>query len=125
MRLKQGCEPWFNGEILESISNRDKAWVKFKKSKSDENYADFKRLRNKTQFAIKKAKTSFVKNQISENQSASKKVWKILKDLGMPTKSKGTSSNIRQKNNCDEICFDSDFVANKFHNFFLTLPVSL
>ena len=29
VRLKQDCEPWFSGEILDLLSRWDKAWDKF------------------------------------------------------------------------------------------------
>ena len=106
VRLKHGCEPWFSGEILKLISRRHKAWVKFRKSKSDESHSDYKLLRNLAQFSIKKAKKDFVINQIKENQNAPKTVWKILKNLGMPSKSKRSLSNIGLRNDSDEMCLN-------------------
>ena len=42
----------------------------------------YKRLRNKTDSLIKKAKKDFIKNKIKENKGCLKKLWKTLKNLG-------------------------------------------
>ena len=56
VRLKQRSGDWFNAEILQLISKRDKALVKFKKSKKTEDYSEYKRLRKLTQRTISKSK---------------------------------------------------------------------
>ena len=33
--MSQTCEPWFNGDILEMINNRDKAGIRFPQNKDD------------------------------------------------------------------------------------------
>ena len=55
VRLKQRGGDWFDDEILELISKRDKALVRFKKSKNPEDYSEYKRLRNMTQRTVTKA----------------------------------------------------------------------
>ena len=76
-------------------------------------------MRNLTQVNIKKAKRNYIKNEIAENQNAPKALWKTLKNIGMPSKAKGGSSNVGLKDEKDEVCFDSEFVANKFNIFFV------
>jgi hypothetical protein len=56
VRLKQRSELWFSGEILNLIRQRDKALIKFKKPKDNDDYLEFKRLRNLTQRNITRAK---------------------------------------------------------------------
>ena len=125
VRLKQDCEPWFSGEILELISRRDKAWIKFRKYNDEISFSDYKSIRNKCQNVIRKAKKDFVKNEISESQNSPKALWKTLKKLGMPSKGKGASTNIGLKNDSDEISFDSNFVVNKFNDFFCNVASNL
>ena len=74
-----------------------------------------------TDALIKKAKKDFVKIKIKENKSCPKKLWKTLKNLGIPTKVNEDSSNIGLKNEDDDVCFDSDFVANKFNRYFCNI----
>ena len=79
--------------------------------KTSDNFTEYKRLRNKTD-ALKKAKKDFVKNKITENKSCPKQLWKTLTKCGFPTKVNTASSNIGLTNEDDDVCFDSDFVAN-------------
>ena len=125
VRLKQNSEPWFSGEILDLISRRDKAWIKFRKNNSEENFKNYKQLRNLAQYSVKKAKKEFVKSEINENQNSPKKIWKILKNLGMPSKTKSGCSNIGLRKESDEICFDTKFVADRFNNFFCNIASKL
>ena len=118
VRLKQNCEPWFSGDILNLISNRDKAWVKFRKYGNEESYAVYKNLRNKTQLVIRKNKCEYLKNLISESKD-SKSLWKNLGQLGLPSKQKSGSANVGLKNDNNEINFEPDFVTTKFNDFFL------
>jgi len=126
VRIKQNTEHWFNGEILNLISKRDKAWYQFRKDNSSESFQTYKTLRNKTQITIKKAKKDFIRNEIAENQNAPKKLWRTLKGLGLPSsKGKGGSMNIGLKNDSEEIIFESEYVANKFNDFFCGIAKKL
>lgn len=125
VRLKQRTKLWFSGDIINLIRKRDKAQINFKKSLKNDDFLEFKKLRNQTQREINMAKRNFVKNQIEENQSYPKKLWKNLKDLGTPTKSKSGSATIGLKNDNGEIIFDDKFVANKFNHFFCNIAATL
>ena len=110
---------------IRSISVRDKAWKQYREKKTSDNFTEYKRLRNMTDALIKKAKKDFVKIKIKENKSCPKKLWKTLKNLGIPTKVNEASSNIGLKNEDDDVCFDSDFVANKFNRYFCNIAEKL
>jgi len=126
VRLKQRSQLWFSGEILNFIRKRDKALLKFKKSKNNDDYIEFKRLRNLTQRKITLLKRDFVKNQLEENQNYPKKLWQNLKQLGMPSKSKNGTINIGLKSDdTDEIIFENKIVATKFNNFFCNIAAKL
>ena len=60
-RIKQRTKPWMNPEILELITIREKAYLRFKRSKNESDYAEFKKLRNKAQYLVSKSKTNFLK----------------------------------------------------------------
>ena len=51
-----------------------------------------------------------MKNEIEENQS-SKKLWKTIKQIGQPSKSKSDSNNICLTGDDREEIFDSNIVA--------------
>ena len=52
VRLKQRTEQWFTGDILRSISVRDKAWKQYREQNTSDNFTEYKRLRNKTDALI-------------------------------------------------------------------------
>ena len=125
VRLKQRGGDWFNGEILHLISNRDKALAKFKKSKKPEDYTHFKELRNLTQRTITKAKQEYIRNEIAENKSSPKSMWKVIKNLGVSSKSKSATSVIGLKDEQGNVVFDSEIVANCFNTFFTNIASKL
>ena len=123
VRLKQCTEHWFNSEIVELISKRDIAYRKFITDRTSDSYKEYSKLRNVVQRQVKSAKCAFVKDEISENKSDIKKLWKTVKDLGMLGKNKSQNSNIGLKDG-EEINFDNEFVSNKFNAFFAILQVN-
>ena len=62
--------------------------------KSEENFIQFKSLRNRANNLIANAKKNFFKSSIENNQSDSKSLWKRLKQLGLPSKKGQPSCNI-------------------------------
>ena len=123
VRLKKKFNHWFSGDVLHCIRKRDRAWINFRKTRSNVMFQEYKKLRNKTQRLITKAKKEFVRNTIDENQGCIKKLWKTLKDLGATSKC-NSESRIGLKNG-DEIEFDGDFVSDKFNNFFCNIASEL
>ena len=125
VRLKYKSEDWFTGELVELIHERDKALMKFRKCKDNEMYNIYKNLRNKVQYEIRKAKKNYVKNVVKENQSCAKKLWKTIKNLGVPSKTK-SACNIGLKDEISgEIVFDNEVVASKFNMFFSNIASKL
>jgi len=126
VRLKQRNQLWFNGEVREMIRLRNQAHLKFRQTKNNDDYLEFKRIRNLTQRKIQSYKRNYVLNQLEENQSCSKKLWCNLKQLGMPTKSKSGRSSIGLKvDNSNDIVFDNKTVADKFNRFFCSIAAKL
>ena len=59
IRIKQRTEPWTNANILELITLRNNAFLRFKRSKNESDFAGFKKLRNKALYLVNNAKTFF------------------------------------------------------------------
>ena len=124
VRLRSNSEPWFDGNILNLISERDKLVDKIRKGGATEDVQKrYRKLRNKVQCEIKKAKQNYILNQIEEQKNDSKKLWKTLKGLGLPDK-KSEKAKITLKID-EEIVFDDKRLANRFNNFFCTIANSL
>ena len=61
IRLKGRTEPCINNDILDDIRRRDHFLYSFKKKKNKDpaSYSDYRRLRNKVQRGVRKAKANY------------------------------------------------------------------
>ena len=112
IRVKNQSNEWFDGELAEQISNRDKLFKKFKKSKLHIDELIYKEAKNTVQGLIKEKKKHFFSKKLEENIGGPKELWKNLRKLGLP-KTKTPSSNICLKEN-DGLSFCSLSIANNF-----------
>jgi hypothetical protein len=85
-RIKNDTNDWFDGEIAEKISTRDKLFTKFKKSRLGVDKQILNEARNSVQNLIRKKKREHYENQLKENVGKPKELWKSLKSLGLDSK---------------------------------------
>ena len=123
IRVKSQSNEWFDGELAEQISNRDKLFKKFQKSKLYIDELIYKEAKNTVQRLIKEKKKKIFSKKLEENIGEPKELWKNLKKLGVP-KPKTPSSNICLKEN-DGLSFCSLSIANNFKEFFSNLAQNL
>ncbi|VVC39001.1 Endonuclease/exonuclease/phosphatase,Zinc finger, CCHC-type, partial [Cinara cedri] len=114
-QTKKPRVPWWNNNIKEAISDKNKALIKFKKNKTPENFIELKRLRAKSRFLIKNSKkeswnefTSII--NVKTNPS---EVWRKIKSLKGLTR----NNDIFIKTNQNTIT-DQTEVADILGNFF-------
>ena len=122
-RVKGKSEDWFDGKIMERIKNCDKLLAKYKKSKLQVDHEIYREAKIKTSQVIMSKKVSYFKQKIVENTGNSKKIWKTLNSLGLPSK-KGSESNICLKKG-GEIHFDPKINAGIFKDFYSNLARDL
>ncbi|WP_221936029.1 hypothetical protein, partial [Klebsiella pneumoniae] len=96
-------------QIRQFQKQRDSAFTLARRTKSAQDWATYKRLRNFTQQQIRNAKVRFYYNSLSKHQST-KILWSKLKELGIG-KSKIDSP----------ISYDLDII----NDFFTNIPVDL
>ena len=85
--VKQNSQEWFDGEIANEIKNRDKLFIKFKKSKLHIDKDIYNAARYKVRKMIfNKKRLFFEKKKLSESISKPKDLWKALKSHGLPNK---------------------------------------
>lgn len=81
MRIKhENC--WFNSDIERAMLNRDLAYRTWKSSKLDSDKVNYKILRNRTNFLIRKAKSTHDRKKFNTNLP-SKQLWNNVKKLGL------------------------------------------
>ena len=81
-RIKQNSQEWFDGEVAEKISVRDKLFKKFKKPKLHIDKEIYKIARCEVQKLISYKKKSFFENKLNDSIGKPKELWKALKSLG-------------------------------------------
>ena len=97
-RIKNTSNEWFDREIAEKLSIRDKLFKKFKSSCLNIDWEIYKEARNDVQRTIKQKKKQYLEEKVSKNIAKPKELWQTIKSLGLPNK-KNTPTNICLKNN--------------------------
>ena len=115
VRVKQRTEEWMDSEILDLIHQKDKFLHCFKKSKKEEDYKSYCKLRNMVQREIKRAKSEYFKDKIEENKKNPKKLWQSIKEIGLKGKSGEAKLCLKVD---DEVCHDPQTIADSFVSFF-------
>lgn len=125
LRLKINSKPWFTDELLEVMRERDAACDAKNKNPSSNNVDSFNHLRNKTQNLIKKLKREYNENRINEAGHDCKKLWKTLKELGIPNSSKKQGHfSIKDPDSGKLLNNDKD-IANAFCKYFSSVAMAL
>ena len=114
IRVKGTVHNMFSDELITLMKERDRARLKAVTSKKEEDWAVFKRLRNKVNNTKTKEKKVYFKDQI-ENAKNSKEMWKKLKEL-VPNRSKKAAEVKTVKVNGKEER-DPKKITNLFNDF--------
>lgn len=88
-RIRKNSYPWIDSSILVLMHNRDQARKKALKSKSDEEFNIYRRLRNCVTSRLRKAKSEFFKRKLDDCHRDPKAFWKLMKKL-LPSKNRTT-----------------------------------
>ena len=88
-RIQARTNPWFNSELTGMLQLKNKAWVLARKSGNPSHWVAFRQLRNTFTAAVRKAKSDFYLEAISECHSNPAKFWKIVNSVN--DKRKATS----------------------------------
>ena len=122
-RIKNTRNEWFDWEIAEKLSIRDKLFKQFKSSRLKIDWEIYKEAWNEVQGTIKQKKKQYLVEKLSENIAKTKDFWQTLKSLGLPNK-KNFPSNICLKNKNGWL-FDSVSIAETFKSYYSSLAENL
>ena len=90
-RIKGRSCPWLNRHFKKAMNNRDYHLRKTRRTRAEVNWSMYKRLPNRVNCLIDKAKQSYNKNLLIENANDPKRFWKAIKSI-FPTKRGDRSS---------------------------------
>ena len=123
IRVKNNTSEWFDGEIADKIHTRERLCKRFKLTKLHADEEIYREARNIVQNLIRKKKKAYFKEKQKENTKNSKKLWKTLKQLGLPDKrSPSTNIWLEAKNG---LTFDQYTISKVFKKLFSNLANDL
>ena len=86
VRVKNNTSEWFDGEITDKIYTREKLYKRFKLKKLHVDEEIYREARYIIKNLIRKKKKAYFEEKLKENTQNPKKLWKTLKQLGLPDK---------------------------------------
>ena len=119
VRIKKTRGEWFDRELAEKLSLRDKLFKKLKSSCLNIDWEIYKKTKNDVQRLIKYKKKKYFEEKLAENIAKPKNIWQALKSLGLPNK-KTSQANICLEN-IDGLLFGSFSIAETFNSNSKTL----
>ena len=107
--------PWMTSDIKRDMRQRDYSLKKARRTTKDEDWLNYRVLRNRVTKKIKAAKNLYNKKLVEENTNDPKAFWKTIKKI-LPGEEKVKVSSISIDG---ENCTNKLKIANAFNKFFL------
>ena len=121
--IKDTSQNWFDAEIMEKISDMDKLFKTFKKSRLHVGKDNHKEARNEVQKLILTKKKAYFEGKLTENIGKPQELWNCLKSLGL--KFESSFSNINCLENDKSVNFDVKDIGKDFSAYFSNLAKNL
>ena len=86
IKQRKSKPPWYNSSVKDSIKTRNKFYVAWKNNPTVQNWNIFKKARNKSNAATKKAKCEFYRRHFGSSELTTKTLWKKLENMGVKKK---------------------------------------
>ena len=115
--------PWLNPAVKKLMNERDKLLRKCRKTKTDLDISQYKQKRNEVNIALRKAKSTYSKNLLSESSNNPNKFWKAIKSIYPSKANMGTS--LHSFDFQDGKTNEPKRVADGFCNFFASIVTTL
>ena len=122
-RIKRNSQEWFDSEISEKLIIRDKFFKKYQKTRLHIDEDIFKRARYSVQNLIAKKKKGFFENKLKECIGKPKNLWKVIKSLGLPSKSGRFIVGALTENQI--VKHDTNSILKTFKSFYSNLAGNL
>ena len=121
-RVKRKHQPdWFNKILEDELKKRDKLLQKAGETKSDIDWSNFKKTKNKVTNLLRKTKQLFFKNKVAENRNDPKKLWRLIRELD----GKNACKFNWQLIDGDKLVTEKQQIAEMFNSYFIEQPKSL
>ena len=116
-------EVWMTNEAIEAIKDKDRALRRAKRSGTEADWAEARRLRNQLGKDIRNLRADYLKNQQAENKDDPKKFWKCVSTI-LPGK-KGSHGSIWLKDKGSGSDIEREETAGYVNKFFTDIGPNL
>ena len=113
---------WISDDLIELMKNRDKALQQYKRTKSDEDKIEMRKMRNMVNVAVKAARNDYVKTQLDTHQKDPNKFWKNINEI-LPLKDDGQKFDNILDENKNRI--SQDKLPDAINTYFATIGKEL
>ena len=107
---------WLTFGLKRSIKHKNKLFIKYRRSPTDNKLKKYKRYKTALQKILKKEEREYYKKELTAHKDNLKKSWDIMKTV-INKKRKISTKFVNLKIN-DLICENKDEIAETFNNFF-------
>ena len=119
-RVKGKPCPWLTDGIKRKMNDRDRLLRKMRQTKCEIDTSAYKRKRNEVNIAIRKAKSTYYKKLLQENQRLPDKFWNVIKSI-YPSKGGKKSMSNKSFKIDNEMTSKSSQITNGFAEFYTTV----
>ena len=120
-RVRSQKSPWITADLKKLMHSRDIMKIKAINSNDPHDWACFKKMGNKVNFAIQ-AKQLFYKNKFSKSDGDPRKTWQVINEL---TSRKTGRSSVRELSLNGVSITNSTALSNAFNDHFSTIGSKL
>ena len=120
---KSKTKPWITKGIIKSINRKNKMYKKYVKTKNENIYKEYQKLRNKLSHIIRESKKEHYNKYFEDNKQNAKKMWSGINDL--------TNKKSDKRNNHihlqigDKIISKPKEVGNQFNKYFTGIATKM
>ena len=123
-RVRGFSIPWLNSHITDLMNKRDYHLKKAKGDKCNTHWCLYRDLRNKVTHSIKRAKSDYYTNLISNSKSNAKDFWRAFKQT-LPSSKSSSRSRITSLLADGALLTSAQSIASAFNSFFVNVGKSL
>lgn len=121
---KSGKQKWITKGLLEAINNKNNLYLEtLKQPNNDELKKEYKKIRDMTNKATKRAKREYIQREINGSKNASKALWNCINNVcNNKTVNKGIH---KLKLDSGIVLDDAKDIAEEFNEFFTSIGQNL
>ena len=121
-RVRSRKVPWVTSDLRKGMRGHDVAKRKAIKSNDPQDWALYKRLRNKINGEVKSTKASYYANAFIQSNGNSRKTWQMINELTSRQKNNASVKELRLDENS---VTNSHELSNAFNDHFSTIGTKL